>query len=67
MRGQTDGSYFTRCNLCTVDITDDSYCETCKQSCYDRCSQAVDEIGMEFDLDLTYQMMAKVLQDRGVW
>jgi hypothetical protein len=65
MKGENHGIPFNRCNLCTVDATDDSYCKKCKQKCYDRCSQEVTNIGMEFDLDLTYRQMAKVLSDRG--
>lgn len=67
MKGENHGIPFCQCNLCTNDTDGNDYCKKCLQDCYDRCSQAVDEIGMEFDLDITYQMMAKVLSDRGVW
>lgn len=67
MKGENHGIPFNQCNLCTVDIPEDDYCEKCLQDCYDRCSQAVDEIGMEFDMVITYRQMAKVLSDRGYW
>lgn len=64
MKGENHGIPFQRCNRCAEPSTED-YCNKCVQACYDRCSGAIDEIGMEFDLELTYEQMAKAIKNRG--